>query len=68
MKWHIESFKFSDGSKQDGVTVDHTAWLKGEGFTNVYISLNMQSRGVPNDIALKLLNDMVDGLNDHDAA
>ena len=63
MKWSIESFKASDGSKQLGVTVDHDAWIVGEGVPNIYIHLSMQSRGVPNEDALKLLNAMVAGLN-----
>lgn len=72
MKWKIDSFTPSDGSKQGGVTVDHQAWLKGEdGDKNeygshidiVHISLNMSSRGVPADRAKSFLNAMIQGLD-----
>lgn len=72
MKWSIDSFFPSDGSKQGGVTVDHTAWLKGESGPKtqygtheniVHISLNMSSRGVPEANAKAMLDAMVSGLN-----
>lgn len=69
MKWEIEDFNPSDGSKQMGVTVDHRAWLRGsdedEESTNppVHININMSSKGVSEEQAKQYFEAMVHGLN-----
>lgn len=63
MRWTIESFTPSDGSTVAFVTVDHQAWLKGEGDKAVHVSLNISSRGVPESEAKAILDKMVAGLN-----
>ncbi len=65
MKWEVESFTPSDGSKQGGITIDHTAWLRGHhpDIPTVHVSLNMSSRGVPTEKARAYLDAMVTGLN-----
>lgn len=67
MKWSIESFTPSDGSKSAGTVVDHQAWIRGDDRGGarepVFVHIAMSARDVPEAQARRYLDAMVVGLD-----
>jgi hypothetical protein len=65
MQYKIDSFILSDRRIVCGASVDHVAWLKGrDGSKTVDILVQFSSRGVSDEDATTIVNNIVSALSE----